>query len=147
MTKLPVCPAHELLPGERRIISTDNKITIGVFNIDGKFHALRNICPHRKAPLCKGQVTGLVTSDGPGDAQMHGTDHIIRCPWHGWEFDITTGRSVFNPHKVRVKSYPVIIDPPCGGKVTNGDEDPSVDVFPVILEDGIVTVILNQSTR
>jgi nitrite reductase/ring-hydroxylating ferredoxin subunit len=33
-----------------------------------------------------------------------------RCPLHGWEFDLATGRSVFDPTRTRVKSYPVEID-------------------------------------
>ena len=39
---------------------------------------------------------------------------MLRCPWHGWEFDILDGRSVFNPHRVRARSYEVLVesDPP-----------------------------------
>ncbi len=142
--KLPVCPVHELPPGSRRIVQTKDGISIGVFNIDGEFYALRNICPHRKAPLCKGQITGRVTSDGPGNWQMHETRDILRCPWHGWEFDIRTGQSVFNPHKVRVKAYDVTVE--CSGGCESGDEDPSLQTFPVTVESGIVTVLLRSSS-
>ena len=41
--------------------------------------------------------------------QLTREGEIVRCPWHGWEFDITNGRSVFNPHRLRVRSYPVTI--------------------------------------
>jgi len=34
---------------------------------------------------------------------------ILRCPWHGWEFDIATGESVFNPHGPGVETYPVAV--------------------------------------
>src|SRR5690606_10460287 len=121
--KLAVCPASELPPGTRRIVQIGGNISIGVFNIEGHFYALRNICPHRKAPLCKGQITGRVISDGPGDWQMHGPEDVLRCPWHGWEFDIRTGRSVFNPHKVRVRAYEVTIERNGGCKSGCGDED------------------------
>ena len=33
---------------------------------------------------------------------------ILRCPWHEWEYDITTGESVFDPN-VQIKTYPVEI--------------------------------------
>lgn len=141
--KLPVCPVSELPPGSRRIVETADRISIGVFNVDGQFYALRNICPHRRAPLCKGQITGRVTSDGPGDWQMHGPQDILRCPWHGWEFDIRTGRSVFNPHKVRVKAYDVTIE--CDGcQSPVSQEDPALETYPVTVESGIVTVLLGK---
>jgi 3-phenylpropionate/trans-cinnamate dioxygenase ferredoxin subunit len=56
---------------------------------------------------------------------------ILRCPWHGWEFDIITGRSIFNPHRTRVKTYEVTVE-------TNRDEDESVETYPVTVEDGLV---------
>jgi nitrite reductase/ring-hydroxylating ferredoxin subunit len=144
--KLPICPASELPPGTRRIVETGDRISIGVFNVDGTFYALRNICPHRKAPLCKGQITGRVTSDGPGDWQMDGPKDILRCPWHGWEFDIRTGRSVFNPHKVRVRAYDVIVEGDGSCESACGNDDPSLEQFPVTVESGMVTVILAAST-
>ena len=50
---------------------------------------------------------GLVTAEKPYDLVREREGEILRCPWHGWEFDVTTGRSVFMPDAVRVKSYPV----------------------------------------
>jgi 3-phenylpropionate/trans-cinnamate dioxygenase ferredoxin subunit len=76
--------------------------SIGVFNLGGDYHALRNVCPHQMAPLCLGKVTGTTAPAPPGEYRWERDGKIIRCPWHGWEFDITTGRSVFNPHKLRV---------------------------------------------
>lgn len=154
MSSLPVCPVQELPPGHRRIVAAPGNISIGVFNVDGRFYALRNICPHRKAPLCRGQITGQVTSDGPGDAQMHGPDQILRCPWHGWEFDIKTGQSVFNPHKVRVKSYPVTVEAVAGCTAQGAaegasasDDDPAIETYPVTVEEGMVTVLLSPQSR
>ena len=144
--KLRVCPVSELPPGARRIVETEDGISIGVFNIDGTLYGLRNICPHRLAPLCKGQITGHVTSDGPGDWQMHGPNDVLRCPWHGWEFDIRTGRSVFNPHKVRVRAYDVTVEQNGNCESTCGNDDPSLERFPVTVESGIVTVLLTSRT-
>jgi nitrite reductase/ring-hydroxylating ferredoxin subunit len=58
----------------------------------------------------------------------------VRCPWHGWEFDITTGQSVFNPHKMRVKTYAVTVEPVAHEQ----EEDERVETFPVTVEDGWV---------
>jgi nitrite reductase (NADH) small subunit len=49
---------------------------IALFNVDGEFHALDGICPHQGGPLGKGQLAGC----------------IVTCPWHGWQFDVTTGQ-------------------------------------------------------
>jgi 3-phenylpropionate/trans-cinnamate dioxygenase ferredoxin subunit len=57
---------------------------------------------------------------------------VLVCPWHCWEFDITTGRSVFNPNRVRVRSYPVTVE----------SEDDSVETYEVTVEKGLVVVHL-----
>ena len=127
--RLVVCPAAELLPGSRRIVEHDGR-SIGVFNVDGQLFALKNVCPHKSAPLCEGPLTGLATGDRPGTPALERAGEIVRCPWHGWEFDIRTGRSVFNPHRVRTKSYPAgfeCIEP--GGSAAG-----SVETFAVALE-------------
>ena len=58
---------------------------------------------------------------------------IIKCPWHGWEFDIATGQSVFNPHRVRIQTYDVTVEDPA-------DIDPSIETYPVTVEGEIVVV-------
>jgi nitrite reductase/ring-hydroxylating ferredoxin subunit len=87
---------------------------IGVFNVNGTFHALRNLCPHKAGPLCTGRVSGRVVADAPPTAADTHLDlvrdgEIIRCPWHLWEFDLLTGGCLVDP-KVRVKTYPVRIE-------------------------------------
>lgn len=85
--------------------------SIGVFNVDGEFFALRNRCPHQGGPLCNGPVSGFVSSSEPGDYHVTRQGEIVRCPWHGWEFDIRTGQSWFDPRRVRVRSYDVTLEP------------------------------------
>ena len=46
----------------------------------------------------------------PGSYRYAREGEILRCPWHGWEFDVTNGRSIFNPHAVRVRKYPVAVE-------------------------------------
>lgn len=106
-----VCPASNLPPGERRVVEVDG-LSVGVFNLEGEYYALNNACPHQLAPLCEGDLTGLVTSDStdPEEYEWDRDGEIITCPWHNWEFDITTGESVFNPHKVRTRTYDVTVE-------------------------------------
>ncbi len=54
---------------------------IALFKVDGKVHAIFALCPHQGGPLDEGGLTGKV----------------VTCPWHGWEFDVTSGICVFNP--------------------------------------------------
>lgn len=98
----------ELPPGSRKIVEVAGR-SIGVFNVGGEFFALRNSCPHQGGPLCVGHLTGFVTSPAPGTYEYSRAGEILRCPWHGWEFDIRTGRSWFDPAKVRVRLYEVSV--------------------------------------
>lgn len=121
----------ELPPGERKIVQAAGR-SIGVFNVHGRFYALRNSCPHQAAPLCLGAITGMTLPSQPGEYIWAREDEILRCPWHGWEFDITTGRSIFNPHRLRVRTYEVTVEP------EQPEEDESVETYPVTIEDGLV---------
>lgn len=133
MAKYTICRVSELPSGERKIVQGGTR-TIGVFNIRGEFFAIRNQCPHQNAPLCRGIITGTTLPSQPGEYIWAKDGEIIRCPWHGWEFDITTGRSIFNPHKMRVKSYEVTVEPSVGEDVE------SVESFTVTVEDGWVVL-------
>lgn len=144
-----VCPVEELPPGEKRIVEPEGlPHSIGVFNVDGSFHAIANMCPHQLAPLCRGTITGEVTSEGPGDFQMIREGEVIRCPWHGWKFNIEDGSSVFNPHKLGTLSYDVTVEPRGGdrnareeeyGTELSGDEPP-VDTYDVDIEEEVVVI-------
>jgi nitrite reductase/ring-hydroxylating ferredoxin subunit len=123
--------ASEIPPGERRIVEVGGR-SIGVFNVQGSFYALRNACPHQGGPLCLGSIQGTAEPSAPGEYVWGREGRIIRCPWHGWEFDLTTGRSVFNPHDTRVRSYRVTVEPP----------EERVETFTVTVEDGLVVLHL-----
>jgi len=113
--RVVVGPVAEFPPGTRRIVVPfRGRAGIGVFNVNGTFHALRNLCPHKAGPLCTGRVSGRVVADAPPTAGNTNLDlvrdgEIIRCPWHLWEFDILTGACLVDP-KMRVKTYPVSIE-------------------------------------
>jgi nitrite reductase/ring-hydroxylating ferredoxin subunit len=127
-TRHEVCTVQELPPGERVIVEVDG-LSVGVFNLDGEFYALNNTCPHQLANLCEGRITGYVTSDEVGEYEWTRDGQIIQCPWHHWEFDITTGESVFNPHEVRTRTYDVAVESRsgAGGGVTSGEEGSADD--------------------
>ena len=131
-----------LSPGSRKIVEIEGR-SIGIFNLGGEFFALRNRCPHQGAALCTGQLGSAVTSTGPGHYEMDRSGEILRCPWHGWEFDVRTGQSWFDPAKVRVKAYETAVEagsalrPPVAGFAPG----PYVaETFPVSIEENYVLV-------
>jgi nitrite reductase/ring-hydroxylating ferredoxin subunit len=139
----PVCDTAQIPPGGRKIVEIAGK-SIGVFNVHGQYYALRNICPHQFAPLCLGKITGTTRPGAVGEYHWEKEGEIIRCPWHGWEFDIRSGHSVFNPHKVRAKSYKVTVERPDGTRaeqeISFDAPDPAVESFAVTAEAGMVYV-------
>lgn len=70
---------------------------IALFFIEGVVHAVDNTCIHRGGPLCEGRIDGTV----------------VTCPWHGWRFDLETGRCLDVP-KAGVERFEVKVE---GGKV------------------------------
>lgn len=129
MKRHVVALLKEFPPGTRRIVEAEGR-SIGVLNVHGIFYALRNSCPHQGAPLCIGRLSGTKIATKAFEYIYAHEDQIIKCPWHGWEFDITTGRSIFNPHRVRVKTYEVTIE--------TDEEDPAIETYSVTVEDGVV---------
>jgi len=104
-----VARTDDLPPGERMIVELDGR-QVGVFNIDGEYFAFLHRCPHMAGPLCHGDVIGLVTSDGPGDVRLDEGRKFLTCPLHGWEFDVRTGQSYFDPKKIRARTFPVEVE-------------------------------------
>jgi 3-phenylpropionate/trans-cinnamate dioxygenase ferredoxin subunit len=110
MARHVVAPLAEFLPGTRRLVRVGERAIL-VFNIGGEFFALNDRCPHGGASLSGGVLTGLVESDGPGRYRYARRGEILRCPWHAWEFDIRTGRSVCDPRRMKVRQWPVGVAP------------------------------------
>jgi 3-phenylpropionate/trans-cinnamate dioxygenase ferredoxin subunit len=125
------------LPEGGRLIVTVKGHSIGLFNVDGRLYGLLNRCPHQGAELCRGSVLGQIDSDGPGDYRLDESRPFVVCPWHGWEFDLATGRSYFDPRRTRVRPYPVEV---AGGAAVAGRrEGPYVaDVVDVSVDDDYV---------
>jgi len=66
---------------------------MAIFNCDGAFYAIDNVCRHKGGPLGEGEVSGTT----------------VTCPWHGWTYDLTTGESHDDP-ECHVACYPVRVD-------------------------------------
>jgi nitrite reductase/ring-hydroxylating ferredoxin subunit len=105
-----VARADEIAPGQRKIVEIGGR-SIGVFNIGGHYYALRNRCPHQGGPLCTGIQFASLRSNRPGEYLRGGEGEVIRCPWHGWEFEIKTGRCWIDPERTRVRSYRAGLQP------------------------------------
>jgi nitrite reductase (NADH) small subunit len=71
---------------------------------NGTPHGIRNRCPHHGGPLCLGRVVERVEGN-PGGYELTGR-RSLRCPWHGWEFDLETGVCLDEP-SLRAAVYPV----------------------------------------
>jgi nitrite reductase (NADH) small subunit len=96
MKEIFVAHDHEIGEGGRKVIDAGG-IEIGVFRFEGALHAWRNECPHQGGPVCQGKL--FKGSEERLDEQKRslgihykdGTLNIV-CPWHGFEFDVRTGR-------------------------------------------------------
>jgi nitrite reductase/ring-hydroxylating ferredoxin subunit len=77
-----VARRDEIPEGTGTTVEADGK-PIALFNAGGKFYAIHNTCLHRGGPLGEGELDGTT----------------VTCPWHGWEYDITTGCNVEDPSK------------------------------------------------
>ena len=102
-----VCAIEDLPPGTMKLVPV-GKFGVGVYNIDGSLYAIANYCAHEGAPLCAGFVGGTneFAPDAADQLRRGREGRIVRCPWHHWEFDITTGQNVADPQR-RVRTYEV----------------------------------------
>ena len=75
-----VVRVEDLPPGAARQVTVHDR-WIGLFNVGGAFHAVDNLCLHRGGPLADGPIIGCV----------------VTCPWHGWQYDVSSGALVQDP--------------------------------------------------
>lgn len=142
MSRHVVASVGEIPPGGCKLVTVRGR-EIGVFHVKGEYFALLNRCPHEGAELCRGRLVGLAVSDGPGDFRLVREGEMLRCPWHGWDFDLRTGQSLCDPGSVFVKRYAVTVEP--GERLAKG---PFVaETFPVSVEADYVVLELDNETR
>jgi len=87
-----VALAEDVPPGTGRAVEVEGR-AVALFNVDGTFYAIDGTCLHRGGPV------------GEGDLE----DEIVTCPWHGWQYDVTTGRNVMDPD-IGLAQYEVEIE-------------------------------------
>jgi nitrite reductase/ring-hydroxylating ferredoxin subunit len=109
-TRHAVAKIGEIAVGKRKICKIPGfggkEIEIGVFNVGGRFFAYRNVCPHAGAPICVGKVCGTTLPSNVGEYILAREGEIVRCPWHGWEFDLLTGEHLVD-EKMKLRGYDV----------------------------------------
>lgn len=88
-----VASTDDLDTGSGMVVNADGT-EIALFNIDGEFYAICNTCPHAGGPLGEGSVS----------------DTTVTCPWHGSEFDLTSGEVQSQPAGESVPSYDVRVE-------------------------------------
>jgi len=89
---IPVAKISDIPEGEGKAVEAGERF-IALFNVRGKFYAMDNTCHHAGGPLGEGGLTGTK----------------VMCPWHGWEYDVTTGECTTEP-VVKQKTYPVKVE-------------------------------------
>jgi nitrite reductase/ring-hydroxylating ferredoxin subunit len=109
MRRCVVGKVKELPPGERKLVLVGGKSGIGVFNVKGRFYALKNLCPHKGGPLCLGRLRPHVISPDVYQLDHEGDSEVLKCPWHQWEFDLRTGKALYDSH-LRAKTCPVTVE-------------------------------------
>ena len=87
-----VATTSELSSGAGKKVELNGK-EIALFNIDGKFYALDDMCPHRGGSLSEGSCE----------------DKVVACPWHGWQYDVATGACLTSP-SVQQQTYEVKVE-------------------------------------
>jgi 3-phenylpropionate/trans-cinnamate dioxygenase ferredoxin subunit len=95
MGEIEVGPVEELGPGEVKIVHA-GVLSVGVYNLDGRFYALEDRCSHDDGPLCEGDF----------DAE----EGYAVCPRHGAQIDIRTGKALTLPAVLPVDTFPVRVE-------------------------------------
>jgi nitrite reductase/ring-hydroxylating ferredoxin subunit len=85
--------------------------SVGVVRTADRFYAILNVCPHELAPVCEGTLSGTMLPCRPGEMRYGLEDRILRCPWHGYEFDLgNDGRAAYSSFHGRVRLFPVLVE-------------------------------------
>ena len=110
MREVPVGKVESFEDGGRRIVFHGD-VEIGVFRWNGKFYAYENLCVHQGGPACEGllmhQVEDVLAPDRTFVRQKFSDDVHFVCPWHGYEYELATGRCV-GDQKLKLKKFEVV---------------------------------------
>jgi nitrite reductase (NADH) small subunit len=92
-----------------RVVDVDGR-RVGVISVGDEFYAIADGCPHMGASMCAGSLDGTLVPSAPHELVYGMDQRVIRCPWHGWEFDLESGRSLLEPRRFGLRTYPVSED-------------------------------------
>jgi len=87
-----VAKVDDVPEGEGRVVEV-NGVAVALFNVGGTFYAIDDTCLHRGGPLGEGACEGT----------------IVSCPWHGWQYDVTSGACLSSPGE-SVDKYEVQVE-------------------------------------
>jgi nitrite reductase (NADH) small subunit len=109
MSEIMVGELGEFAEGGSRVLRVEH-FEFGIFREGGRLFAYENCCPHDGGPVCQGKVIPRVEEQLAPDQTSRGLRFSDRrnivCPWHGWEFDLQTGRHCGDP-KYRLRPLAV----------------------------------------
>jgi nitrite reductase/ring-hydroxylating ferredoxin subunit len=95
------------IPERGALVVDVDGVEVGIFRVRDRLVGWRNVCPHMAAPVCRGIVTGTTLCSGVYEYEYGRDGEILQCPWHGWEFDLVTGRHLVESSPARLRPYPV----------------------------------------
>ena len=105
--QIAVGKAEDFPTGQMKLLTIDGR-DIGVVRMkSGELKAMRNHCPHKGAPVCKGMITGTFLPSGVGQLVYGRDKEILVCPWHGYEFDLNSGVEIYKDDPTKLLMYPV----------------------------------------
>lgn len=109
LEKHPVAKVGDIELGTCKITKVSGR-SIGIYFNGEEYFAIRNVCPHEQIEICKGRFTGTTLESKPHEYIYGRESEILVCPWHGWEFDVRTGKSLVDPERYWVNVYEVSIE-------------------------------------
>jgi nitrite reductase (NADH) small subunit len=108
-TEVAVGPENRFISGRFMIVDA-GRHSIGIIRLhDGELKAVRNWCPHKGAPICRGIVGGTWPPSQPGELQFDRDGEVLVCPWHGFEFDLKDGQELYQERPTHLSFFPVSV--------------------------------------
>lgn len=104
-----MCEEAELQPGQMRCVRLGRMDVVVVRSGSGALHALPDRCIHQGGPLSAGSLGPSIASREVGSFALEEEGKILRCPWHGYEYDVETGCAVFDQRR-RLRKFKVTVD-------------------------------------